>query len=169
MQLRNKVDSARLFFWFFLVLAFILQLNCSKPSQPDEQSNYLLRTTPENVLANLELAYNELNCEKYLDCLAEDFRFYSTDSGSWDKKEEERIHRNMFNGFGKADEVILKLSGNGHFTEESPGHDGWRILPRQYHLTVKISSKGEQTASSSVVFLLREQDNLWQIVEWRED
>lgn len=153
----------------FSPLALMFQLNCSKPSQPEEQTKYPLRTTPENVLINLELAYNEQNYEKYLVCLAEDFRFYSTDLGSWDKEEEERIHRNMFNGTKRADKVVLKISGNDNFEDELPEHEGWHILPRTYHLTVVAGSIGEQTATGSVVFYLRKENDLWHIVEWWEN
>ncbi|MCK4511776.1 hypothetical protein KAW64_08560, partial [bacterium] len=38
------------------------------------------RTSPQNVVYNMELAYVEMDLEEYLDCLSEDFEFYPTES-----------------------------------------------------------------------------------------
>jgi len=37
------------------------------------------RTSPENVVYNMELAYEEMDLEEYLDCLSEDFEFFPTE------------------------------------------------------------------------------------------
>jgi hypothetical protein len=93
---------------------------------PGTDSIYPLRTSPENVLRKLNLAYVRMDDEAYLDCLSEDFVFFLCPDdvndnpelpASWEKAEEATIHGNMF-GEGSAVEGIALV-----FTLESTSHD----------------------------------------------
>jgi hypothetical protein len=95
------------------VLLMFPLTGCWNPFAPDPGNNgpppppvwYKLRTTPENVIHNLNTSYEEMDADEYLDCLAEDFIFFlnpeditadPTLPEYWDKNEEEVIHQNMF-------------------------------------------------------------------------
>jgi hypothetical protein len=66
---------------------------------------YPVRADPEKLLRKLELACVRMDCEAFLDCLAEDFCFFVNPEDqytwpdmpeSWDRAVEEQIHRAMF-------------------------------------------------------------------------
>jgi hypothetical protein len=86
---------------------------CWNPFAPDEggedpppiEAQYRLRTSPQNVIHNLNTSYVYMNATEYLDCLAEDFLFFlnpddltadPTLPPYWEKHVEEQIHLNMF-------------------------------------------------------------------------
>jgi hypothetical protein len=72
---------------------------------PPDDVSYRLRTTPQNVIHNLNTSYIYMNADEYLACLAEDFIFFLNPDDLtefpdlpeyWDKNEERGIHRKMF-------------------------------------------------------------------------
>jgi len=72
---------------------------------PPVQVQYKLRTSPQNVIHNLNTSYVYMNAAEYLDCLADTFIFYLNPDDitedpelpvSWGKHTEETIHNNMF-------------------------------------------------------------------------
>ncbi len=102
----------------------VLVAGCStstQPTTPDdelEDAYYILRTTPDSVLANLVTAYQHDGIVEYLDCLAEDFIFYPSDGAlagnewmpeSWGKDEERLIHFRMFLPAGNIIDIDLDL------------------------------------------------------------
>lgn len=97
----------------------------------DPDSLYPVRSSPENVLVKLELAYERMDAEAYLDCLAEDFLFYLNPEDVsdwpelpeyWDKAEETTIHENMFGDGTNVLSVALWLT---HDTDSyDPGDPG---------------------------------------------
>lgn len=95
------------------VLLMFPLTGCWNPFAPDpggddplpDPVQYKIRKNPENVIYNLNTSYDDMDVDKYLDCLAEDFIFFlnpdditadPTLPEYWDRFEEERIHRNMF-------------------------------------------------------------------------
>ncbi|MCK4511793.1 hypothetical protein KAW64_08645, partial [bacterium] len=90
------------------------------------------RTTPVNVIYNLELAYEEMNAEEYLDCLSEDFIFFPSPADlqdptndmpdEWYKSDETSMHDKMFTGDDAVESITLTLT---HTTiEHDPGDPG---------------------------------------------
>ncbi len=78
------------------------------------------RTSPENVVYNLELAYEEMDLEEYLDCLPEDFQFFPNEEDVndpenpipplWLKTDEAAMHENMFAGDSDVESISLTLT-----------------------------------------------------------
>ena len=148
---------------FSMMICFaLLLLTCSNPITPPNKGDYLPPTSPENVLSNLEVAYNTKDLRGYLECLSEDFSFYSPKVGEWDREVEEQVHKLMFH---QVESIELSFKGDSNLEDLS----GWRVLPRLYHLTLKHNSGFREEASGQVRFYLRrEPRGLWRIVKWRE-
>ncbi len=78
------------------------------------------RTSPENVLYNLELAYEEMDLEEYLDCLSVDFEFFPCQDdvnnpdlnipAVWWKVHEQEMHENMFADSSDVESITLTLT-----------------------------------------------------------
>jgi hypothetical protein len=89
-----------------LALAALIAGCSSSSTGPDDVEDiYRTRTSPANVIYNLNLAYEEMDCEAFLDCLADSFRFYVSEYDSWGDPDlpdswgmatERTIHRRMF-------------------------------------------------------------------------
>ncbi len=90
------------------------------------------RTSPENVVYNLELAYEEMDLEEYLDCLSEDFEFYPDEEDVqdplldippiWYKPDENNMHTNMFADDSDVESITLTLTiTNLVYYENEPG------------------------------------------------
>jgi hypothetical protein len=84
-----------------------------------QDSLYPIRTSPENALLKLELAYERMDAEAYLDCLAEDFLFYLNPDDltgdpelpeCWGKEIERAIHTAMFAETTVVEWVTLDMS-----------------------------------------------------------
>lgn len=144
------------------LLCFVL-LKCSKdPVQPENEAEYLSPTTPENVIRNVELSYNNKDVKKYLECLSNDFEFQSVKAGIWHEKEEKQIHTQLFHD---ADEIKLNLTGKVITYE----HEKLCLLPRSYSLILKYDSAFTEESFGEVVFYLCKQgDGTWKIIRWKE-
>jgi len=150
---------------YTLIVALFL-LRCSGPVTPEQKEGYLPPTTPENVILNLQVSYTNKDIDGYLECLSEDFRFYYSGVGSWDKTEEERIHRNMFSGTNGATEINLKLSGGWNL--EGSSDSEWTLL-RAYELKHTPNSGEVEIACGQVKFHLRQEEGgIWRIEKWVE-
>jgi len=78
------------------------------------------RTSPENVVYNMELAYEEMDLEEYLDCLSVDFEFFPNEDDVndpdyplppvWWKADEAALHENMFSDESNVDNISLTLT-----------------------------------------------------------
>ncbi|HYW68614.1 MAG TPA: hypothetical protein VE960_03345, partial [bacterium] len=77
------------------------------------------RTSPAEVIEQLEAAYNAMNVIDYMDCLSEDFVFYPDERDvqdpeldippEWYRSMEHIIHTNMFDPSGAVSSVQLTL------------------------------------------------------------
>jgi hypothetical protein len=154
----------------------------------DPESFYPTRSSPENVLRKLNLAYVRMDAEAYLDCLAEDFLFYLnpedvTDDPSlpeyWAKAEETTIHGNMFGEGTNVEGIELLFE---HDTEDhDPGDPGdplddlWTYR-EDYDLLVHIPPSLTLHADSPSDFVFRVDPDetgpggtlLWEILEWHD-
>ena len=152
---------------FSIMMCFTLfLLTCSNPITSPNKGDYLPPTSPENVLSNLEVAYNAKDLEGYLECLSEDFSFYSPKVGGWDKEVEEGIHGRLFK---ETKSIDLRLMGES-IIEDNPVGEGKRyLLPRSYRLVLVHSSGLSEEASGRVMFYLRQEEGgLWKIINWKE-
>jgi len=154
---------------------------------------YPLRSTPESVLEKLRLAYGNMDLEPYLDCLAEDFLFYTSEADQgdpgnplpefWDRATEETIHANMWGEETDVDRITLLMAEiSSEFDEGddpvSIADDRWTFLMHA-HLRVYIPIPGDELillVTSDQEFVLQVDPDevgamgeaLWEIVEWRE-
>ena len=103
--------------------AAVLVGGCSTPSSaPDIPADpeFRDRESPENVLYNLELAYEEMDLDEYLDCLSEDFEFFPCQDDvnnpdleippTWYKTDEATLHENMFADSSDVESISLTLT-----------------------------------------------------------
>lgn len=103
--------------------AAVFVAGCSTPGPGPElppPPEFRDRTSPENVIYNLELAYEEMNAEEYLDCLSVDFTFYPCQSdvqnpeleipAEWYKTDERAMHENMFGDGSDVESISLTLT-----------------------------------------------------------
>ena len=103
--------------------AAVLVGGCSTPnSGPDIPAGpeFRDRTSPENVVYNLELAYEEMDLDEYLDCLSEDFEFFPCQDdvnnpeleipAVWFKADEATMHENMFAEDSDVESISLTLT-----------------------------------------------------------
>jgi len=112
---------------------------CWNPFAPDDGGGgggdpieWKPRTSPANVLHNLQTAYKNKMVDEYLDCMAEDFVFLlnpkdvendpTLEPGYWGKAEERLIHQQMFGDEGEhADRIELRLTQVGDPLPVNPG------------------------------------------------
>ncbi len=87
---------------------------------PPSKVQYKVRTTPDNVIYNLNTAYKWMNATEYLACLADNFEFVLNPDDvndpenplpeTWGKQEERDIHEKMFSDTTDVDHVSLTLT-----------------------------------------------------------
>jgi len=155
---------------------------------PVEESLYPVRTDPGNVLLKLEMAYERMDAEAYLDCLADSFVFLLnpddlTDDPelpeSWDKVEEAIIHGNMFGEDTDVQGIALWLVFESE--EQDTGDPGDPLDDRwtcHYHYDLRVQLPPDLTlhAASPVDFVVGiDPDDvghggtyLWEIVTWSD-
>jgi hypothetical protein len=162
----------------------------SSPTGPDGGGSpqYPRRTSPENTLAKLVMAYEAMDADGYLDCLSEDFVFFVNPYDTldyqplppfWYRAVEDTIARRMFRASSGIDSITVDLTQDGDPEEipaEGPGDpSSWRYTERarvRVHLPQDITLH----ADGRQVFLVRPDEDdagvggevLWEISEWRE-
>jgi hypothetical protein len=181
-----------------LVLATIVFAGgCWNPFAPPDNkppdippAQYRERTSPENVIHNLNTSYVWRNADEYLECLADSFVFHLNpdDVGNpqnplpeyWGKDEEETIHRNMF--AEGSDVVSISLTLTTSFIDFVPGplpgsaDDRW-LYHDQVDLRVTVVDTLEDLtyhATAPVEFLFQidpgqvgtHGETLWEIIHW---
>jgi hypothetical protein len=157
---------------------------------PDDTSPYRLRTSPENVIYNLTVAYAGMDVDGYIDCLADSFVFHLNPADindpdnplppQWSRDVEHTIHHNMFADDSDVVSVSLTLTTThvDSMPGPAPGSDDDRWLYREaVDLRVTVTDVPENTtyhAAAPVEFLFRIDQNevgphgeqLWEIIEW---
>jgi hypothetical protein len=168
---------------------------CWNPFAPDEGgggngggATYLLRTTHANVLNNLVTAYEDMNAEEYLDCLADTFIFYLNPAdvtpGSglpkyWSKATEDTIAHNMFDDGSSIDNVDLTLTQYGA-PVDVPWADPYNPKPPRVEYKENVDLRvyvGETTywanAGGTYLFDIDDEkgpdgETLYEIVQWQD-
>ncbi len=139
------------------------------------------RTTPANVIYNLELAYEEMDVEEYLDCLSEDFMFFPSPAdlqdpqnelpSEWYKSDERDLHENMFTGPDAVESISLTLTDiTLEYDEGSPDDpldDTW-VYVEDVDLRVNLCGGGSFLATAPSEYWFRvdtdqsgEGDEIW--------
>ncbi len=165
---------------------------------PKPVGNYKdLSLERDNVLFNLEKAYNERNIDQYNKLLDEDFVFHFSnldvkngvvDVTQWDRAAEYNANKNMFDpGFTKpgvdpVSSISLELT-------YVPGDDNWSVMDppdpvkypdekwyekiANYTLTVKAGASEYQGINIQASYVVRratvDGKSFWRIVAWRDD
>ena len=182
----------------FVLLAVLLSAlsGCWNPFAPDggdtkprDPADYHERLSPEDVVHNLQTAYEWMDKDEYLDCLSEDFVFYPNEDDVtndptipefWYKNVETDIHTSMFSGGGDppVDSITLTLTNTSKDT--LPGQDPIDplddIIIYQEEVDLRVNLFGGltllATAPSEYRFRVdedQEGDNgeiWWEIFEW---
>jgi len=172
------------------ILTAFLLAGCSTSTGPVDMPvpdvHYFARTSPDSVVANLRLAYENQHLSRYLECLAEDFTFYPSPRTveeyewvpeSWDKLDEYRIHQNMFGGSSFVRGIILELLQEGEAVE-IPGPLPGDPVQYEYRFDVDLRVDCQDSimyvATAPSLFLLRIDpdevgdlgESLWEIIDW---
>jgi hypothetical protein len=173
-----------------VILAACLLAGCSSSTGPEFPSgsdiHYFARTSPDSVIANLRLAYENRSLTRYLDCLAEDFTFYPSEGTlaehdwipeSWGKTEEHEIHNRMFVSYGFVRDIMLSLLPEGE-PVEIPGPNDGDPVTYEYtfgvDLRVNCQDSLQYVATAPSLFVLQIDPDevsatgepLWEIVQW---
>ncbi len=173
-----------------VILAACLLAGCSSWAGPEfppsSDIHYFARTSPDSVVANLRLAYENRSLTRYLDCLAEDFTFYPSEGTlaehdwipeSWGKTEEHHIHCGMFASYGFVHDIVLSLLLEGE-PVEIPGPNGGDPVTYEYtfgvDLRVNCQDSLQYVATAPSLFVLQidpddvsaTEEPLWEIVLW---
>jgi hypothetical protein len=166
-----------------------------KPGDPPG-GNFLPLDKRDNLLHNLELAYDQRNHEEFRKLLDQsgDFIFFfsPTDvsegrvkNSQWDVSQELAATQKMFDrnpppGVPRADRVDLTLTfteGEDEwqpFVSSTHPDETWHKKPVEYRLFVKVGDV-DYTQNKAVIaeftarFTEAGGDSLWQIVRWRDD
>ncbi len=164
------------------------------PGPPEDPEPPPERTNPENVLEVLRRSYVDMSAQDYLDCLAEEFIFYTAEADQndpnnplpedWGKQMERVIHENMFADDTDVDNITLTLTNQS--IDFDPGADPLDPADDTYgyvegvDLRVNIPIEGGDyltllaTANNKFVFQVdpnevsSEGEILWEIIEWHD-
>jgi hypothetical protein len=173
-----------------VILAACLIAGCSNSTGPEyplgADVHYFARTSPDSVIANLRLAYENRHLARYLDCLAEDFTFYPSEGTlaenewipeSWGKIDEHQIHSRMFVSSGFVHEIVLGLLLEGSPVEiegPNPGDPSTYEYTFGVDLRVNCEDSLQYVATAPSLFVLQvdpdevsaTEEPLWEIVRW---
>jgi hypothetical protein len=161
-----------------------------KPPEEKKKSEYLDFTEKWHVLHNQQLAYNEMDAERYVEILDENFisLFYPGDVGGdvpewWPRSDEETSAREMLNkGGGRDDNPVLSISfqlaniENAVWQEVTPDQDEfpgetWHSAIVGYNFFIDTTKDIQYITSGTprAEFQVREQDDgTWRLVRWRD-
>ncbi len=147
-------------------------------------------TSPENVLLNLELAYDEQNLNEYKKILDPDFTFFF-DPGDvndptdptpqqWGVAEEEQSASNMFNGvpngegFAIVDIDLDLVMANLNWIDTTPEDfpdETWKTATVDYSFSIAATQDLTfiNSGGAKAQFTVRPQsDGTWKLVEWQD-
>jgi len=136
--------TTRVSVWILIAIVATLVAGCGSTSGPGdtEDTGYPERTTPDNVLTKIERAFRNMDCDAYMDCLAEDFLFcpsYDQNDPNnplppcWDRETEREIHEDMFGPDGGIAEISLDIEAVSVQFQEGPDpydptDDAWHYV-----------------------------------------
>lgn len=180
--------------WIFVLLAPLLLWGCPFSTERDGDGGtveppeeYKARTSPENLLHNLRVAYKQKDYEKYVELFAEDFTFVfnpldaQNDSldipDSWGLEQEKEAHRKLFSA-PDIEDIILEWRPDPQLPPDFENADTKIIvrnitlevtqrLPSGEPLFLQVAGdawfhfrKGDETTA--------EGDTIWEVVWWED-
>jgi hypothetical protein len=186
-----------------IVLLLALPIwSCSdddNPAKPKEDPYCLEATCPrDNVLYNLQSAYNDRNISRYDELLDDDFVFYfsaadvqngTVSSSYWSRAAEINANKNMFDPnysnpnqqpVQDIDLALVYTQGDDQWTPSDapdqvryPG-ETWHQKTVTYSLTVQLPGDFQYVGlNKQAAFVLRaatkDSKLVWRIVTWRDD
>ncbi|MDD3051647.1 MAG: hypothetical protein PHR06_10945 [Candidatus Cloacimonetes bacterium] len=183
------------------LLSTLFTIGCKNPFNPKQSSlsvhsSWLPNNSPENVLKNLENAYNRKDLDLYTSILDKNFHFELISSEApelnagidldgdgypdswWGYQTEIEYHTNLFRDgstdgrFPPPDEILLLLSIPPEelwLVSDVEGQDGWRIITCDFTLTLKFFTMVNQTASGYATFYLKPENGKWSLAIWRDE
>ena len=151
-------------------------LSCENPFNPgifnkpdDPVVNGYPPDSPDNVLRNLTLAYNQKDIELYKSCLSKSFRFQIMNSDVhtigvdwWGFEQEVEYHVNLFtkgssNGlFNSPDNILLNLEippQTSWINDNQVGHENWIIISCPFYLHLYYNDSTDITAPAMPGFI----------------
>jgi hypothetical protein len=161
----------------------------TKPKDEDTGPTYQARTSPQNLLANLKLAYEERELTPYDSLLATEFEFYFSEEDQriaekLTRNEEITVHENMFSSTQVEDITLTFSLGDLALdtNEPDPAHPGqflWTLTATNVDLVLRVTRDGMTTfydmEDGIEQFWFREEswtdahgNAIWMIVKWRE-
>lgn len=191
----RKSVLRRLVVWSLAVVVTVTATGCWNPfapegggGQPPVVVTYKERTSPDNVIHNLNTAYKDMNADEYLDCLAEEFEFHLNpdDYGDpannlpedWDKQEERDIHDAMFGQDTEVEDIDLVFTNTSKLWDDNalpgdPSDDLWTYR-EQTDLRVKVPGDLTYLANADQEFVFQidpyetgpDDEPLWEIIDW---
>ncbi|MFH1502258.1 MAG: hypothetical protein ABIG03_04350 [Candidatus Eisenbacteria bacterium] len=155
---------------------------------PDVDVTYKERTSPDNVVYNLYTAYKDMNAQKYLECLAEEFEFHLNPDDYedpenelpeyWGKQDERDIHEAMFAEDSNVERITLTLTNSTKVFSQGenpsdPMDDTWTYRELT-DLRVTVPNDLTYLANADQEFVFRidpnetgpEGETLWEIIFW---
>ncbi|MFH2054325.1 MAG: hypothetical protein ABIJ61_00075 [bacterium] len=168
-----------------LILVCVLMLSCAKnpfsarDSEPpsEEAGTFVPPTSPEIVLENLRLAYEEMVIGNYIECLDSNFIFVfdfvegSLVDTSWNHAVEINLTGNLFADFRGSDAVKqLSVEFFEQVDQQDVLLDSTAMMIRSYLVTV-ADSAGQVLESYEGVAqfdLVEAAFNFWSIARWED-
>jgi len=180
-----------------LALAFAivaLCLGCSSSTGPGGAEDAPRRTSPGAVVQQLQDAYEAMDCELFVDCLADSFVFHLSESAvndddwipeSWGRAIEDSVHMRMLGNLEVApSDSVLQISLSMAINDSvhspgadslSPGDDRWTIRVDAL-LRVWYPNNLQRIASSDQRFIIRvdpdetgcDDEPLYEILDWED-
>jgi hypothetical protein len=180
--------------WVFVLFAPLLLWGCpfdttkdDEPDDPDPPEEFKERISPENLLHNLRVAYQQKEFEEYILLFAQDFTFVfdprdaNNDSldipDSWGLAEERDAHRDLFNA-PDIEEIKLEWIPGSHQPPDRANADT-KIIVRNIFLEVD-----QRLPNGEILYLqvrgdawfhfrksdvtTAEGDTIWEIVWWED-
>ena len=174
-----------------LIACLFFLSSCINPFNPNiksgenEKNEWFSPVTPDNVLKNLMLAYNQKSIDLYKDSLDIDFRFYVLSQQApeigqdwWGYEQEIEYHTNLFSK-GSTDGRYLSPNNISLHLEIPPaemwqldnqmGHENWIIIACHFYLQLNYLSGNNITASGYARFHLRPMNDRWYIAIWIDE
>jgi hypothetical protein len=172
-------------------MTILLAVSCGDdkitPPEPKPTVDFKNLQNKDDVLFNLELAYNERNMSEYDKLLDENFTFmYRGEDGTmvqWDRDREVRINSQILNPNLPGDLRVISIHLNLHYdavywieqpeNQDHPG-ESWYVKTVRYDLIVKTADDWEHRAlGKHAEFTIRWAQTPggehWRIVLWRDD
>jgi len=156
-----------------LLLSSVMVLSCTTDpmAEPPVQT---AEDSSRAVIEKLELSYDSLDLDMYLECLTGDFQFlldpvdwadYDGDGvvdSCWGKDIEEQIHEELFEG-GEVEAIELTLD----IPEGVPDSVGF-LHQCEYGLKLYLDGDSLLAAGSAALYTRRDADGLWRIWKCRD-